>query len=541
MKRQIILLPKEDYWAWVRASAEYVLTYKVNLTSDPGTAARSMTPSEVVTFPRVPDGYPEVGDVLAWFEANHPEIRLDSIEVTSPEEWREALHLRIERDDRFGERERPFRMVWPTDYAMVTQRFGANPQIYSRFGLPGHEGLDIRAPNGSNIYCCADGEVYQVHTNPKDHPYGIHVRVRHAGGYRTVYAHLSKPMVKEGDTVKAGEVVGKADSTGASTGSHLHLTLKLDGASERSETNYPKDILDPTPFLTGPKGSSQGAKSIHWPAGKCLIGAHVRVGEPMQDYDMQAVEQARLEAVKVELTEKLESLRKLQEKVPGLFVMVRLGGDFSQAPVRPQQFLEKVEAGLRKFYRAGYRYYEVHACPNLQRQGWQRSWGGGAEFSAWFREVIGGLRENFPDGRFGFPGLAPGGFVSGQRADVEQFVSEAEAAIADADWVGVNSHWIDAAGLDGELGGRAYQAFQAFFPDKLLFITEFNNPSAVVPAQVKTRQYLEFFQRLRDIKGLGAAFFYAISNPLGHPASVWRPESEEIGQIPGQIGARAFV
>ena len=70
--------------------------------------------------------------------------------------------------------EREIELHWPTDYHVVTQRFGANPQIYAAYGLPGHEGIDLRAPNNTNIYACADGEVFEVEKRANVHPYGIH-------------------------------------------------------------------------------------------------------------------------------------------------------------------------------------------------------------------------------------------------------------------------------------------------------------------------------------------------------------------------------
>ena len=69
--------------------------------------------------------------------------------------------------------------------------------------------------------------------------------------------------------MQAGQVIGLADSTGASVGSHLHLTLKRDGATDRGETDYPKDILDPTPFLLWPEfATSKSLESYPWSAGK---------------------------------------------------------------------------------------------------------------------------------------------------------------------------------------------------------------------------------------------------------------------------------
>ncbi len=136
--------------------------------------------------------------------------------------------------------------VWPTDFRVITQHFGVNPRNYDQFGLPGHDGIDIKAPTGSKVYCVAPGEVFLVHDNPRSHNYGIHVRVQHQDGYKTIYAHLERALVKEGQIVKAGELLGTADNTGNSFGTHLHLTLKKDNARVN---NWPHNIIDPTPFL----------------------------------------------------------------------------------------------------------------------------------------------------------------------------------------------------------------------------------------------------------------------------------------------------
>ncbi len=136
--------------------------------------------------------------------------------------------------------------VWPTEYTVITQHFGANPKNYAQFGLPGHDGADIRAPSGSKVYCVAPGEVYRIHSKPTGHNYGIHIRVTHKDGYQTIYAHLQKVFVQKGQIVKAGEVLGLADNTGNSFGSHLHLTLKKKGAEVG---NWPYNIIDPTPYL----------------------------------------------------------------------------------------------------------------------------------------------------------------------------------------------------------------------------------------------------------------------------------------------------
>jgi hypothetical protein len=144
--------------------------------------------------------------------------------------------------------------IWPTEYHVITQHFGVNPQNYAQFGLPGHDGIDIRAPLGSKIFCVAPGEVYRVHENARIHNYGVHVRIAHRDGYRTVYGHLQRALVRKGQIVEVGTVLGTADSTGNSFGTHLHLTLKKEGGSQdegpdKKRGLWPHDIIDPTPYL----------------------------------------------------------------------------------------------------------------------------------------------------------------------------------------------------------------------------------------------------------------------------------------------------
>lgn len=148
---------------------------------------------------------------------------------------------------------------WPTESRTILQRYKANPDVYREFGLRGHEGVDIAAPYESRIFAVAAGAVERVRQDDGQHAYGNAVYIRHSDGYRTAYAHLKQVHVSEGDAVNGGDLIGLADGTGnvfprptsiaPHLGSHLHLTLYLDGASARGETDQPHDIVDPTPFL----------------------------------------------------------------------------------------------------------------------------------------------------------------------------------------------------------------------------------------------------------------------------------------------------
>ena len=135
----------------------------------------------------------------------------------------------------------------------IIQPFGVNPDFYRAYNLPGHEGVDIVAAENDLVYCVAPGTVKMVNT-PADyavnnHPYGVHVRVLHAGDYETIYAHFKELHVEKDQAVAAGQVLGLADHTGNVFGDppdHLHLTLKHVG---ESVPGYPPGIIDPMPFL----------------------------------------------------------------------------------------------------------------------------------------------------------------------------------------------------------------------------------------------------------------------------------------------------
>lgn len=136
--------------------------------------------------------------------------------------------------------------AWPTEFRSINHYFGTNPQYYAQFGLPGHEGVDIMAPTGTRIFAVAPGQVTRVRTNPNGHNYGIHVQLDHIEGWQTTYAHLREARVRVGQMVTSGQVIGLANDTGNSFGSHLHLTLKK---QNEQYNNWPFNIFDPTPFL----------------------------------------------------------------------------------------------------------------------------------------------------------------------------------------------------------------------------------------------------------------------------------------------------
>jgi hypothetical protein len=536
---QIILLPNENYWEWVRACRDYVMTYGPNLTADPGVAARYMAPQQVITFPHYRGAFVQSDDMVRWFDENCPGVRVDAVATDTPAGMEGEFRERIAAHDRYGQKRRPFYLVWPTDYPVVTQRFGVNPQIYSRYGVPAHEGLDIRALTNTNVYACFAGTVYEVHTNPNDHAYGIHVRIRHSDGYRTVYGHLARALVSVGEEVAEGQVIGKADSTGASAGAHLHLTLKHDGATARGETDYPKDIIDPTPFMVWPENRvRKSAKSTAWTPERCLLGACGRVGGKLGEEDLACIQSARLEAMLLPMEEDDRVIARLRAIHPAMLVVVTLSQDFSGTPVTPDGFAQAVRPHLERWAAAGVVHFQLHTNPNLLRQGWRRTWQSGLEFAGWFSEALAALGAIVPAGSFGFPGLAPGDAVSGQRADSKDFLLAAENAVQVADWLGVNCFWADPAGALGSQGVGWIEEYRRLFPDKTLLVTEFGNASRSVDAVEKARQYLDFHGAAARIQNVGATFGYALSSADGNPGLAWREEGANTSRLADRLGQR---
>jgi murein DD-endopeptidase MepM/ murein hydrolase activator NlpD len=91
-----------------------------------------------------------------------------------------------------------------------------------------HKGIDIIVDTGTPVYASGKGKVIFV---GRRGGYGLEVVIDHGFGYRTIYAHLSKELVKKGQVVSRGEVIAKSGNSGLSSGPHLHYEVHHKGAS----------------------------------------------------------------------------------------------------------------------------------------------------------------------------------------------------------------------------------------------------------------------------------------------------------------------
>lgn len=111
--------------------------------------------------------------------------------------------------------------IWPIT-GNITSKFGPRGETF-------HDGIDILAPEGTSIQAIEKGEVMY---SDQLRGYGKLVIVRHAGGFVSVYAHNQSNLVREGQKVVQGEVIGEVGSTGRASAPHLHFEIRKDNVAQ---------------------------------------------------------------------------------------------------------------------------------------------------------------------------------------------------------------------------------------------------------------------------------------------------------------------
>ena len=103
-----------------------------------------------------------------------------------------------------------------------------------------HTGMDFTANRGTPIYATGNGTVIRADNSSKG--YGNHVRIDHGYGYVTLYAHMSKMLVKVGQKVKRGDIIGLVGNTGKSVGPHCHYEVRKNGTPLNPVNFYFNDL-----------------------------------------------------------------------------------------------------------------------------------------------------------------------------------------------------------------------------------------------------------------------------------------------------------
>lgn len=107
----------------------------------------------------------------------------------------------------------------------ITSRYGKRKDPMNKKSAF-HTGIDFRGKRGDKIYATADGVVKKAFRNGG---YGNYIKIEHGNGYTTSFSHMKKYLVRRGESIKRGQVIGLVGNTGRSTGPHLHYEVALDG------------------------------------------------------------------------------------------------------------------------------------------------------------------------------------------------------------------------------------------------------------------------------------------------------------------------
>jgi murein DD-endopeptidase MepM/ murein hydrolase activator NlpD len=129
--------------------------------------------------------------------------------------------------------------AWPGVQGPITQGFGCTDYSAEPYPPPGyscppkrpyfHTGIDIGGPYGSEVDS-ADGGI--AYTYVSNYGYGLHIIVVHQNGFATIYGHLSRFAIADGQAVGKGEAIGYEGSTGNSSGPHLHFEVRLNNVPQ---------------------------------------------------------------------------------------------------------------------------------------------------------------------------------------------------------------------------------------------------------------------------------------------------------------------
>ena len=140
--------------------------------------------------------------------------------------------------DEFYASKPAIRPIATKDELYVSSHYGRRfHPIYKRWKM--HHGIDYAANIGSPVYATGKGIVKAAYYASG---YGKVIKIDHGFGYLSVYAHLNKYIVKKGDTISRGQLIGYVGNTGISTGPHLHYEIRKNNRTQNPLYFYMNDL-----------------------------------------------------------------------------------------------------------------------------------------------------------------------------------------------------------------------------------------------------------------------------------------------------------
>jgi len=173
--------------------------------------------------------------------SNLPQSDLERLLITSRQQAQDSVELKINAAGKM----QTFRFIPGADFTPTERAFFLNSGFFrfplqnfrltSSYGIRQnpvtgnigmHRGLDLAAPEGTEVFAAADGTVIDLGNDPV---YGNYVVISHKEKWSSLYGHLQKIDTHLKEEVKSGTLIGRVGSTGQSTGPHLHFELRQDG------------------------------------------------------------------------------------------------------------------------------------------------------------------------------------------------------------------------------------------------------------------------------------------------------------------------
>lgn len=163
--------------------------------------------------------------------------------------------------------------IRPVSGGRITQNFGDPPPRGAKYARGFKNGMSFAAPQGTPVYAAGDGRVVRVASGGA---YGNRVEIEHGGRRWTLYAHLASSNVSVGQTVRAGQMIGRVGSTGQAFGSHLHFEV-------RTGANAFRSAVDPRPFLNMNSTPSAYMRDVEFETTEVMPA---QITDPFTPYEM---------------------------------------------------------------------------------------------------------------------------------------------------------------------------------------------------------------------------------------------------------------
>jgi len=150
----------------------------------------------------------------------------------------ERLHKEYEQKEKMWSSRPAIQPIDNKDLTHLHTIFGMRAHPLLGYVRP-HKGLDFTAPKNSPVYATGDGK---VETAEWSDSFGNVIYINHGFHYETRYAHLTRFIVKKGERVNRGQVIGYVGSTGLSGGSHLHYEVLFMGTQINPINFFQRDL-----------------------------------------------------------------------------------------------------------------------------------------------------------------------------------------------------------------------------------------------------------------------------------------------------------